>query len=95
MDTPCRIESRRLSHELVVRIASRLPAVVAAGDLVAGVTVWAVLVPEGLAYASIARVSRVVRLASDNPRLGPVYPDRPDRRRRRAAELYLMPHSPV
>lgn len=27
------------------------------GDLVAGVTVWAVLVPEALAYASIAGVS--------------------------------------
>jgi SulP family sulfate permease len=28
------------------------------GDLVAGLTVWAVLVPEALAYASIAGVSR-------------------------------------
>jgi hypothetical protein len=63
-----------LSHELVVRIASRLPAVVAAGDLLAGVTVWAVLVPEALAYASIAGVSPVVRHASDNPRLARVYP---------------------
>lgn len=43
------------------------------GDLVAGVTVWAVLVPDALAYASIARVQDVVRHASDNPRLGPVY----------------------
>jgi sulfate permease, SulP family len=32
------------------------------GDLVAGVTVWAVLVPEALAYASIAGVSPVVGL---------------------------------
>src|SRR5215467_12394394 len=31
-------------------------------DLVAGVTVWAVLVPEALAYASIAGVSPVVGL---------------------------------
>ncbi len=44
------------------------------GDLVAGVTVWAVLVPEALAYASIAGVSPVVRHASDNPRLARVYP---------------------
>ena len=32
------------------------------GDLVAGLTVWAVLVPESLAYASIAGVSPVVGL---------------------------------
>src|SRR5215471_3047102 len=32
------------------------------GDLVAGVTVWAVLVPESLAYASIAGVSPVIGL---------------------------------
>lgn len=32
------------------------------GDLVAGVTAWAVLVPEALAYASIAGVSPVVGL---------------------------------
>jgi high affinity sulfate transporter 1 len=32
------------------------------GDLVAGLTVWAVLVPEALAYASIAGVSPVVSL---------------------------------
>jgi SulP family sulfate permease len=32
------------------------------GDLIAGVTVWAVLVPEALAYASIAGVSPVVGL---------------------------------
>jgi high affinity sulfate transporter 1 len=32
------------------------------GDLVAGITVWAVLVPEALAYASIAGVSPVVGL---------------------------------
>lgn len=31
-------------------------------DLVAGLTVWAVLVPESLAYASIAGVSPVVWL---------------------------------
>jgi sulfate permease, SulP family len=34
------------------------------GDLVAGLTVWAVLVPEALAYASIAGVSPVVGLFS-------------------------------
>jgi sulfate permease, SulP family len=34
----------------------------ARGDLVAGLTVWAVLVPEALAYASIAGVSPVVGL---------------------------------
>ena len=32
------------------------------GDLIAGLTVWAVLVPESLAYASIAGVSPVVGL---------------------------------
>ena len=32
------------------------------GDLVAGLTVWAVLVPEALAYATIAGVSPVVGL---------------------------------
>lgn len=32
------------------------------GDVVAGLTVWAVLVPEALAYASIAGVSPVVGL---------------------------------
>jgi sulfate permease, SulP family len=32
------------------------------GDLVAGLTVWAVLGPEALAYASIAGVSPVVGL---------------------------------
>ncbi len=32
------------------------------GDLLAGLTVWAVLVPESLAYAAIAGVSPVVGL---------------------------------
>ena len=32
------------------------------GDLLAGLTVWAVLVPEALAYATIAGVSPVVGL---------------------------------
>ena len=32
------------------------------GDLIAGLTVWAVLVPESLAYASIAGVSPVIGL---------------------------------
>src|SRR5215207_8599540 len=32
------------------------------GDLLAGMTVWAVLVPEALAYASIAGVSPVIGL---------------------------------
>src|SRR6202451_2265346 len=32
------------------------------GDLIAGLTVWAVLVPEALAYASIAGVSPVIGL---------------------------------
>jgi sulfate permease, SulP family len=34
------------------------------GDLIAGLTVWAVLVPEALAYASIAGVSPVVGLCA-------------------------------
>ena len=32
------------------------------GDVIAGLTVWAVLVPEALAYASIAGVSPVIGL---------------------------------
>ena len=39
------------------------------GDLVAGLTVWAVLVPEGLAYASIAGVPPVVGLYAAVPAL--------------------------
>ncbi len=37
------------------------------GDLVAGLTVWAVLVPESLAYASIAGVSPVLGLYAAPP----------------------------
>ena len=47
------------------------------GDVIAGLTVWAVLVPESLAYASIAGVSPVVglyaapaALLSSTPRSG-------------------------
>jgi SulP family sulfate permease len=39
------------------------------GDVVAGLTVWAVLVPESLAYASIAGVSPVVGLYAAPPAL--------------------------
>ncbi len=39
------------------------------GDLLAGLTVWAVLVPEALAYASIAGVSPVVGLYAAPPAL--------------------------
>ena len=39
------------------------------GDLIAGLTVWAVLVPEALAYASIAGVSPVVGLYAAPGRL--------------------------
>jgi SulP family sulfate permease len=38
-------------------------------DLVAGLTVWAVLVPESLAYATIAGVSPVVGLYAAVPAL--------------------------
>jgi sulfate permease, SulP family len=38
-------------------------------DIVAGLTVWAVLVPESLAYASIAGVSPVVGLCAAIPAL--------------------------
>ena len=38
-------------------------------DLVAGLTVWAVLVPESLAYATIAGVSPVVGLYAAIPSL--------------------------
>src|SRR5688500_10238528 len=38
-------------------------------DLVAGMTVWAVLVPEALAYATIAGVSPVVGLYAAPPAL--------------------------
>src|SRR6187200_638725 len=39
------------------------------GDLIAGLTVWAVLVPEALAYATIAGVSPVVGLYAVPPAL--------------------------
>jgi high affinity sulfate transporter 1 len=39
------------------------------GDIVAGLTVWAVLVPESLAYASIAGVSPVIGLYAAPPAL--------------------------
>ena len=39
------------------------------GDVVAGLTVWAVLIPESLAYASIAGVSPVVGLYAAVPAL--------------------------
>jgi sulfate permease, SulP family len=39
------------------------------GDLLAGLTVWAVLVPESLAYASIAGVPPVVGLQAAVPSL--------------------------
>ena len=39
------------------------------GDIIAGLTVWAVLVPESLAYASIAGVSPVVGLYAAPPAL--------------------------
>ena len=45
-----------------VPLAPGLPPGVAGGDLIAGLTVWAVLVPEALAYATIAGVSPVVGL---------------------------------
>ena len=41
----------------------------ARADLVAGLTVWAVLVPESLAYATIAGVSPVVGLYAAVPAL--------------------------
>lgn len=50
------------AHEGRIPIAARLSPLVAAGGLIAGLTVWAVLVPEALAYASIAGVSPVVGL---------------------------------
>lgn len=39
------------------------------GDLIAGLTVWAVLIPESLAYATIAGVSPVVGLSAAVPAL--------------------------
>ncbi len=39
------------------------------GDLIAGLTVWAVLVPESLAYATIAAVSPVIGLYAAVPAL--------------------------
>ena len=43
-------------------LAPRLPPEWLSGDLIAGLTVWAVLVPEALAYATIAGVPPVVGL---------------------------------
>ena len=40
----------------------KMPKTWLRGDLVAGLTVWAVLVPEALAYATIAGVSPAVGL---------------------------------
>ena len=54
------------------RGVSRRSAAIAAwlrGDVIAGLTVWAVLVPESLAYASIAGVSPVVGLYAAPPAL--------------------------
>ena len=70
-------------HPHRVTAPHRRPAIVAAmfrslrgyrrewvrGDLVAGLTVWAVLVPESLAYASIAGVSPVIGLYAAPPAL--------------------------
>src|SRR6201995_4187334 len=39
------------------------------GDLIAGLTVWAVLVPESLAYATIAGVTPVIGLYAAVPSL--------------------------
>src|SRR6476660_7816659 len=39
------------------------------GDVIAGLTVWAVLIPEALAYATIAGVSPVVGLYAAPPAL--------------------------
>ncbi len=51
-----------MSHTDPVRLAARLPDGWLRGDVIAGLTVWAVLVPEALAYATIAGVSPVVGL---------------------------------
>ena len=40
------------------------------GDVVAGLTVWAVLVPQSLAYATIAGISPVVGVCAAVPALG-------------------------
>ena len=50
-------------------LVRRLRAEWLRGDLIAGLTVWAVLVPEALAYASIAGVSPVVGLYAAPPAL--------------------------
>src|SRR6201991_3098603 len=39
------------------------------GDVIAGLTVWAVLIPEALAYATVAGVSPVVGLYAAPPAL--------------------------
>jgi high affinity sulfate transporter 1 len=52
----------RSSGPLLFRSLFPYPRAWLRGDLVAGITVWAVLVPESLAYASIAGVSPVVGL---------------------------------
>ena len=52
-----------------VRLAPGLPARLDPADVVAGLTVWAVLVPEALAYATIAGVPPVVGLYAAIPSL--------------------------
>ena len=53
---------REEPRRLVFPTLSRPTKLSARGDLIAGLTVWAVLVPEALAYATIAGVSPVVGL---------------------------------
>ena len=52
-----------------VRVPAGLPDGGAPADVVAGLTVWAVLVPEALAYATIAGVPPVVGLYAAVPAL--------------------------
>ena len=54
---------RRLANKLMkLSVFRSLSDPKLPGDLVAGLTLWAVLVPEALAYASIAGVSPVIGL---------------------------------
>lgn len=63
------VSSRRTPPALVFRSLRGYRAAWLRGDLVAGLTVWAVLVPESLAYATIAGVPPVVGLYAAVPAL--------------------------
>src|SRR5262249_54438755 len=69
---PCQRDRRRSDASVKIPLFTSLRGYDRAwlrGDLIAGLTVWAVLVPEALAYGTIAAVSPVVGLSAAPPAL--------------------------